>query len=89
MGEDAERTMAMRCESWLASKNVSNLTTLNLSGRPPLWRPFLLSTRLLPRPFQAYPLRRQVRICKAAMTYGPDPDIPVLIAAKSEYAKLQ
>ncbi|PYS59168.1 MAG: hypothetical protein DMF76_17205 [Acidobacteria bacterium] len=48
VGEDAERKVAVCCESWLANKNLSNRKTLNRSGRHHLWRPSLLSTRPVP-----------------------------------------
>jgi hypothetical protein len=47
-------------DSWVGNKNVSNRTRLNRNGRLLLWRPFLLFTRSVPRPFQTYPHRCEV-----------------------------
>jgi hypothetical protein len=50
----------VRCQSCLASENVSSYTPLNRSGRLHPWRPFLLFIRSVPRPFQTYPHRCEV-----------------------------
>jgi len=60
MGKNAGWKVAVRCESCLASENVSSYTPLNRSGRLHLWRPFLLFIRSVPRPFQTYPHRCEV-----------------------------
>src|SRR5260370_32256613 len=41
MGKDAERKVAVCCDSWVDKKNVSERKTLSRSGHPILWWPFV------------------------------------------------